>query len=275
MIRPKKIIAEFFLLVLVLVWLFPVLWITLLSLKSNLEIFNYPLRLPNPPKFQNYLTAWNKISFPVLMKNTTVIAFFTLLVGTSFTFLSSFAIARFRLSEKLQNLVFLFFISGIFLPVFVLLFPLFLITAKLGLANTHTALVLSYAGGCASMNSLIFVGAMKGVPQSLEEAAVLDGCGVLRIIVNVYVPVLKPAIATVMLLHFLGIWNEFPIVSILINSTSKFTISLAASFFRGMYSTDYATLAAAVLIVTIPQIIIFVAFQRYVIAGVTAGAIKG
>jgi raffinose/stachyose/melibiose transport system permease protein len=275
MIKPKKIIAEFFLVVLVFIWLFPVLWITLLSLKSNLEIFNYPFRLPNPPKFQNYLAAWNKIGFPVLMKNTTVVAFFTLLVGTSFTFLSSFAIARFKLSEKLQNLVFLYFISGIFLPVFVLLFPLFLIMTRLGLADTHAALVLSYSGGVASINSLIFVGAMKGVPQSLEEAAVLDGCGVPRIIFNVYVPVLKPAIATAMLLHFLGIWNEFPIVSILINSMSKFTMAMAASFFRGMYSTDYATLSAAVLIVIVPQLVLFVFFQRYVIAGVTAGAIKG
>jgi raffinose/stachyose/melibiose transport system permease protein len=268
-------VAEFFLLILVLVWLFPLLWIILISLKSNQEIFNYPFRLPNPPKFRNYLAAWNKISFPTLMKNTTIIAFFTLLVGTSCTFLSSFAIARFRLSEKLQNLIFLYFVGGTFIPVFVLLFPLYLITSRLGLGNTHAALVFSYAGGAASMNSLIFVGAMKGVPQSLEEAAVLDGCGVSRIIVNVYVPVLKPAIATVMLLHFLGIWNEFPLASILIRSASKFTISVAASFLRGMYSMDYAVQGAGLLIITIPQIIIFVFFQRYVIAGITAGAIKG
>jgi raffinose/stachyose/melibiose transport system permease protein len=270
-----KIIKELFLVLIVLIWTVPILWIIVLSLKSNIEIFNYPLSLPDPPKFINYVVAWKRINFPILAKNTLIIAFFTLLLGLTFTTMSSFAIARFRLSAKLQNVIFVYFITGMFLPVFVMLSPLFVLINKLGFYDTYLAVILPYVGGCASMNSLILVGAMKGIPQSLEEAAILDGCGVTRILVSILVPILKPAIATVLLLHFLGVWNEFPLVSVMISSTSKITIALAASFFKGLYTVDYATQSAAVMIVTIPQLVVFIIFQRYVIEGIAAGAVKG
>ena len=274
-IRPSKIISEAIILLCVFLMMVPIFWIVLMSLKSNIEIFNYPFLLPNPPKFQNYTAAWTRVNFLNLMKNTLTIAVFTIIAGTIISIMSSFVIARFRFSAKIQNAFYVYFISGIITPVFVLLFPVYIIIHKMGLHGTYWSIILPYLGWCAPMNTLILVGAMRNVPTALEEAAALDGCGMLRILFNVFVPVLKPTIATIVLVQFLGIWNEFPLASVMINRPVNYTIALAVSFFKGMYTINYAHQTAAIMIVTIPQLIFFIIFQRYVIEGITAGALKG
>ena len=270
-----KVSSEFLMLLFVIMVLAPIIWIFIMSLKSNIEIINYPFMLPGTPKFSNYIESWKKVAFPRLLINTLTVAFYTITLGAFLCTLSSFALARFNYFRKLQQVFFVFFISGIFLPSFVLFVPLYIINFKLGFINTYASLVFPYVGGVTSVNTLIMVGYIRNVPSSFEEAAAIDGCGIIRIIFNIYVPIIKPVIATVLLLHFIGVWNEFPLASIMIQTTSKYTVAFAASFFKGLYSQDIAHQTAAIMIVVIPQLVIFLIFQRYVIEGMTAGSIKG
>jgi len=270
-----KIIAESLMLIFVIMVIVPIIWISIMSLKSNSEIVNYPFSLPNPPRFSNYTDAWWTASFPRLMLNTTTVAIITITLGTFLCTLSSFALARFSNHKKLQHGFFTFFISGIFLPGFVLFVPLYVINHTLGFVNTYAALVIPYGAGCVSFNSLVMVGYIRNIPSSFEEAAAIDGCGVIQILFHIFIPIMQPVLATALLLHFLGVWNEFPLASIMIQSVHKYTIAFGASFFRGLYSVDYARQTAAIMLVVIPQLAIFVFFQRYVIEGMTAGSIKG
>jgi raffinose/stachyose/melibiose transport system permease protein len=270
-----KIISESVMFIFILLVLVPIIWIFIMSLKSNIEIYNYPFMLPNPPKFSNYTEAWRGASFPKLIVNTLTLALVTITGGTFLCTLSSFALARFRNHKKLQNGFYMFFISGLFLPGFVIFVPLYIIIHKLGFINTYAGLAFPYVAGCVSFNSLVMVGYIRNIPSSFEEAAVIDGCGVWQIIFRIFVPIIQPVLATVLLLHFIGVWNEFPLASIIIHSASKYTVAFAASFFKSLYLNDTAHQAAAIMIVVIPQLIIFIFFQRYVIEGMTAGAIKG
>ena len=219
-----KITAESLMLVLVIIVLVPIIWVFIMSLKSNIEIVNFPFSLPNPPKFSNYIQAWRTASFPRLIYNTFALALGTITLGTFLCTLSSFALARFRTHRRLQHAFYVFFISGLFLPVYVLFVPIFIINSKLGFINSYAGLMFPYVGGCVSMNSLIMVGYIRNIPSSLEEAAAIDGCGVIRILFNVFVPIMQPVLATCLLLHFIGVWNEFPLASIMIQSSYKYTV---------------------------------------------------
>jgi len=190
--------------------------------------------------------------------------------------MSAFAISRMRFgSGRLQNAVYSYFISGIILPVFVLLFPVYLIMVRTGLYNSLWAVIFPLIGWAAPLNMLILVGAFRSVPASLEEAAVLDGCSVPRILINIFVPIMKPAISTVFILNFLSVWNDFALSKTVLMNPDLRTLSLAAILFRGEYSKDYGLIAAGVFILILPQIVIFAFFQRFIIEGISAGAVKG
>jgi len=271
----KRTLSEIIVLFFVVVTLVPILWIFLMSIKSNIEIFNFPLMLPYRPRWDNYRTAWERVSLPHLAGNTMYIAVFALSIGTTLGILSSFVIARFRHFPKLTKIFYTYYMSGIITPVFILLLPVFLIVSRFGLTDNHWGLILTYIGWSAAMNTLLLVAAFRNVPSELEEAAAIDGCGTLRICWQIFVPAIKPTLATVLLLSFLGVWNEFPLASVLIFNPGQYTIALATSFFKGMYSIDYAVMTSAIMLIVLPQLILFAFFQRFVIEGVTAGAIKG
>jgi raffinose/stachyose/melibiose transport system permease protein len=126
-----------------------------------------------------------------------------------------------------------------------------------------------------SFNTLLFVGFMREFPKAIEEAAIIDGCNLMALIAKVVIPITKPVIATVLIFDLLYNWNEFPFAVTLLNKAYMFTISLGISFFKGEYTMDYAAMMAATVIILIPQLIIFGFFQRYIIEGMTAGAVKG
>lgn len=256
--------------------LVPLLWIVMLSFKTNNEIVNSPLSIPNMTNIANFVDAWNTVEIPRFFANTILLAivvvFFELLLSVP----CSYAIARFRLKDKkTQNLIYAVFISGLVIPIFILIFPIYTITTMLNLQNTYLALAIPYIAGSIPLNTLLLVGGFKAFPAEIEEAAIIDGAGLFTIILRMLVPVAKPVIATLLVFNFLGVWNEFPLASILINKSEMWTIALSISKFRGLYDINYAATAAYIIIIIIPQLIFYSYFQKYIIAGMTAGAVKG
>lgn len=272
----SKIIRILLLCLCAFIFLVPIVFTIFVSLKTKTEIFTNPLSLPASPQWSNYINAWKTMNFPKLAFNTLIIALLAVGGGVFMVILSSFAIARMKFGQRrLQNSVYTFFIIGTIVPSFVLLFPIYMMDAKLGILNTYWGVVLPYWGWTAPMHTLILVAAFRSIPDTLDEAAIIDGCGSLSVLFKIHLPIIKPAIVTSLIIAFLGIWNEFPLSSVILTSPNVQTIALAASKFKGTFTVDYALMSAGVVLLTIPQIIFFSFFQRYIVSGMTLGSVKG
>lgn len=272
----EVIFKEFLVLLIVIVALIPLVWILFLSLKSNNEIFFNPLSFPEEIQWVNYVNAFNKIPWSRMLKNTFSEMVVAVPVGMLISFFSSFAIARIRFgNDKWNNGLYTYFIAGIIIPSFVLLFPVYQLIEKMGLYDNVLALALVHIGWCAPMNTAILVTAFRGVPVVLEEAAAIDGCGIWGLLFRIYLPLMKPTMVTIFILSFLGVWNDFVLAKTLLISNDHMTISMAANLFKGLYSSDYASMTAAIVILTVPQLAVFAGLQKHIIDGITAGAVKG
>lgn len=271
-----SIIAEIVVVIAVLSALAPLLWGLFMSLKTNNEIFTKPFEFPEVWMWSNYPKAFKIISVPKLVVNTLIDEVFSLTGGMLITFFSSFGIARFRFgSGKLQNTIYTFFISGIIVPFFVVMLPLYMLMVKLRLTDTLWSLILVHLAGAVPMNTLLMVGSFRSIPGSLEESAAIDGAGMWRILFSIYCPLLMPTLATILILSFLGIWNDFQLALIMLTTPAKRTIALASSLFKNLYTMDYSLMTAGVMILISPQLLVFAFFQRYIIDGIVEGAVKG
>lgn len=259
-----------------LIVLLPFLWMILLSFKSNSDILNNPFSLPETISFDNYSRALQTLNLGLLYKNTFIIAIVTIVIEILITFMSSYALSRmiFR-SERLRRSIAALLLMGLAIPAFILLFPVYRLTISFGLLDTYASLIIPYIATSISFNTLLFTGFLRGFPKEVEEAAVIDGCGLLTLGRSVVFPIIMPVVATVFIFNALYIWNEFPFAVTLISDEAMTTISLGISQFKGRFNIDYGGIIAASILLIIPQLIFFAFFQRFIIEGMTAGAVKG
>ncbi|MDF2644615.1 MAG: binding-protein-dependent transport system inner rane protein [Paenibacillus sp.] len=256
--------------------LLPFLWMILLSFKSNNEILNDPFTFPKTLSFDNYSRALSTLKLGMLYQNTFIIAAITIIIELLITFMSSYALSRmvFR-SNRLKNSITALLLAGLAIPAFILLFPVYRITIFLGLLNSYASLIIPYIATSVSFNTLLFTGFLRGFPREVEEAAIIDGSGLFTLCRSIVVPIIMPVIATVFIFNVLYIWNEFPFAVTLISKESMQTISLGISQFKGRFNIDYGGIIAASTLLIIPQLVFFAIFQRFIIEGMTAGAVKG
>ena len=261
---------------LILLLLMPILWAILLSFKTNNEIVNSPLSLPQVLNFDNYQRALDTIDFGSMYFNTLLLVVVSTCLSIVFTFMSSFAIARmsFKKRKNSENL-YLFLLIGIAIPIYVLLFPIYRIDSLIGILGTRLGLILPYVAVNISFNTLLFTGFLRDLPGELEEAAIIDGCNLFKLCTRVVIPVMKPTFVTIVIFNAVYIYNEFPFASTFIQDSSLNTVSLMASMFKGQYSMDYSGIIAASLMIMLPELIFDLILQKYIIGGMTAGAVKG
>lgn len=271
--RPIQAVLTTIITLLVVV---PFVWMVLLVFKDNASILNDPLALPTSLNLDNFTRALDTLDLGLLYKNTFIIAALALAIQLFITFLSSFALTRLVYRRKwLANAIYLFFIAGQAIPPFILLFPVYRITIELGIENTYLSLVLPYVAMSVGFNTLLFTGFLRGFPSEIEEAAVLDGANLWTMAFRVVLPIVMPIVVTVFIFNVLYIWNEFPFAVTLISDPDMMTIPLAISQFKGQFSIDYGGIVAASLLFIVPQLAFFAIFQRFIIGGMTAGAVKG
>lgn len=253
----------------------PFLWMLLLSFKTNAEIFGNPLGIPKSLSFDNYIRTIKTLDFLQLYKNTFFIVIITMIIELIITFSSSFVLSRmFFENPKIKSMIYGFLIIGLTISPFILLFPVYKINTILNLKE-QMGLILPYVATSISFNTLLFVGYLKSLPSEIDEAAVIDGCNLWWLITRVIVPIAKPVIATVVIFNVLYIWNEFPFASVMLHDPKNYTLSLGASFFKGKYNIDYAGIIASSVMMIIPQLIFYGIFQKNIVDGMTAGAVKG
>ena len=275
-LNPGKVIGNVLLLLLVIVHAVPVIWLIYLSLKTNTEIMTSPLAPPRVIQWVNYLDAFRTVPFLSMITNTAIVIAVSVPAAMLFSIFAAFAVGRMRFgSGKLQNRIYTYFVCGVIMPTCVMILPIYLVMVKLKLYDTLWSTIFTHIGWTAPMNMMILVSGFKAIPDSLEEAAVIDGCSIWQLLFRILVPIAKPVISTAFIMTFLACWNDFPLAKIMLNSPKVRTLSIAAAYFKGQFSTNYALMTAGCVILIVPQLLIFTVFQRFIIEGVTAGAVKG
>lgn len=255
--------------------LLPLLWIVLLSFQPSDRILSDPWSLSSLT-VGNYLRAVQQLPLVRMYANTILIAVVSVTVGAVVSFMASFALTRmvFR-RPRVQSALRSYVLAGLAVPVYVLLFPVYRIDLALGVFGSYLSVMLPYIAVSIPFNTLLLTGFLRDFPSEIEEAAIIDGAGLWRLCTAVVLPVMRPVVATILIFNVVYVFNEFPFVSILINDPRLATVSLAASRFQGQYSVDYGGMMAAAVLVLVPQLVIYALLQRQVIAGLTAGAVKG
>lgn len=253
---------------------FPFAWMLLLSLKSNSEIMTSPLSMPEHISLGNYRRAMQILNYGQLYGNTIFVCLTAIVLELTITFCSSFVIARMEFNNVLRNLLYGFLILGLSISPFILLLPVYKINVFFGLTG-KAGLIPPYVATSISFNTLLLVGYLKSLPGEIDEAAVVDGCNIWQLMLKVILPMTKPVIATVVIFNVLYIWNEYPFASVMLRNVADYTLSMGASFFKGTYTVDYGGIIASSIMIIIPELIFYGIFQRNIVEGMTAGAVKG
>ncbi len=276
MVKSRKKAGQYCLMVLItFLVVLPFLWMLVLSFKTNSEILSTPLALPKTFNFDNYKHAMETLNFPQLYGNTLFVCVISLISELIITFLSSFVLARMEFeNEGIRKLLYGFLIIGLSISPFILLFPVYKINVFFKLRG-KLALLFPYIATSISFNTLLFVGYLKSLPAEIDEAAVIDGCSIWDLMIRVVLPMTKPVIATVVIFNVLYIWNEFPFASVMLRDVTDYTLSMGASFFKGTYTVDYGGIVASSVMIIIPELIFYGLFQKNIVEGMTAGAVKG
>ena len=273
--RVRNLFVLYILLTIATIWtLFPLYWTLVTSFKSASQISAKPITyLANPATFENYQKAWNVGGFSHYFKNS----LFVSLVSTIFTVVLStmdgYAIARFNFRGK--KLFMLLMLSTQFIPAAMLIIPLFMIYLPMKLINSLWSLIITYTTFHIPFNAMLMSTFVKGIPFSLEEAAQIDGCSRVSSFFHVMIPMLFPGLAAIAVHSFISSWNEYLYALMFLTSNRKYTLPIGLSMTIGEYSINYGQLTAGSVIALTPIILMFMYVQKFMVSGLSAGAIKG
>ena len=257
------------LLVFAVIYLGPLLMLINTALKTTPSFMKDATALATEFHIQNFVEAWTKANFPKYLFNSVLYtAAATAIYVVTATFVA-FPIARDYVRGA--NWLLTLFVIALFLPP--ALIPQFQLILHLGLYNNPVGYILLFIVN--PIGIVILVNYIKTVPKELDEAAALDGCGYFRFVWSVVLPLIQPAIATVTVLHAIGIWNEIIMPTIYLTNKNYYPITRGLIVFQGVYGSNWPVLAAAVLMLTFPMLLLFLFLQRYIVSGLTAGSVKG
>ncbi len=269
--RPQwgRIGSYALLILLAVVYLGPILMLVNTSLKTLPSFMKDATGIASDVSLQNFVDAWNKANFPKYLLNSALYTGSATIIYIITAAYVAFPIARGYV--RFSGLLLTLFVIALFLPP--ALIPQFQLMLKLGLYNNPIGYIMLFIVN--PIGIVILVNYIKTVPKELDEAAAMDGCGYFRFVWSVVLPLIQPAIATVAVLHAIGIWNEIIAPTIYLTNKDFYPITRGLIVFQGVYGSNWPTLAAAVLMLTFPMLVLFLLLQRFIISGLTAGSVKG
>lgn len=260
--------------ILAAIWLSPFVTILLSAVRSQGDLFTRGIySWPSEFLWRNFVEAWETGDFSIYFKNSLLLIATKVPLGILVASLAAYPLAKMRFS--LNTPIFLFFLVGLAVPVQVTLQPLLIMMQRIGLANSIWALIPPYVAFGLPFQIFVMRGFFRLVPGELIEAARLDGASELTIFRKIMLPLSLPALATLFIIDSLSTWNEFLIALVMINAKDSRTVPLGLLQFQGEFSTQYTLLMAGIVISIVPVIAIFIFLQRYFVAGLTGGALKG
>lgn len=264
-----RLAAYAILIIVTIAYLGPMLMLVLTAFKTLPEFTKDATSLPTSISLDNFFEAWDKANFPRYLLNTIIYTIAsTVVFVVSGTFL---ALAIARRFVRGAGPLFTLFLIALFLPA--ALIPQFQLILRLGLYNNPIGYIMLFVVN--PIGIVILVNYIRTIPIELDEAAAIEGCGYLRYVLSIVLPLASPAIATVAVLHAIGVWNELILATIYLTTADFYPITRGLIVFNGVYGNNWPLLAAAVLMMALPMVVFFVIAQRWIIGGVTAGAVKG
>lgn len=271
--RFTSFVLYIILITMAVVWLAPFTVIVLTSLRSMGDLIeNGVFAWPEQFVFSNFERAWNIGKFSIYFRNSLFLIILKVPLGIVIASLAAYPLAKMHF--RFNNLIFIFFLMGLAIPVHVTLTPLLVMMKQLGIQGTLLALIPPYVVFGLPFQIFVMRGFFRTVPSELLEAARLDGSSEMGIFWRILMPLSAPALATLFIIDALATWNELLIALVLISATESRTVPAGLLQFQGQFSSQYTQLMAGVLISITPIIALYIFLQRYMVAGLTAGALK-
>lgn len=253
--------------------IYPVLWLFLASLKTSTEFTYNILGLPRIWYFGNFEYVFTELALPKYMFNTLRITVCVLILTLLFSFINGYFIARFRF--RLRNVIYATYTCNLFIPVHAILVPSYIMFVRIGLYNQWYSTILPIVCMQLTTSTFLVQSYVSAMPVEMEEAAAIDGSSFTRTLFTIVFPIVRPIISTIAIMTFFASWNEFVFSQILFQTDDLFTLSMALLRYKGEYFTDYPRIMATIFVCIIPALFIYILFSKYIIQGMTAGAIKG
>jgi raffinose/stachyose/melibiose transport system permease protein len=270
--RLRAIITTAILLPIGFGWIYPFLWMVSAGFKTTNEIFAGLSLIPADPQPQNYARAWNDARIGEYFLNTVIVTVGSIAIVLVTVSMIGYVLGRYQFPGK--KIIIVLFAVTVFLPEGYTIIPVFELINRLGLANSLAGVTLAQAGGAHVVMVLLFAGYFAQLPKELEEAAIVDGAGFLRVFWEIMLPLAKPIVATTIILQFMHSWNAFLVPLVLTLSRPDLrTLAVGIYAFQGEFFTDWSGMAAAATISLAPIVIVFLFLQRYFVEGI-AGAVK-
>lgn len=274
--RVSMVVKMIILLVCFVIYMFPFVMVVINSFKTKRDIIREPLSLigSQGASVKNYVEAFVKMDFPKTFMNSLCITGFAVLLLIIVAAMCAYIFVR--TDYALNRIFFSLMVASMVIPFQVIMIPLVSIYGgELHLLNHRLTLILMHVGFSVAMSVFMYHGFIKGsIPLALEEAARLDGCTRHQTFFLIVLPLLKPTTATLVILYAMGFWNDFLLPSLVLTRKELYTLPIATQMFYGTYSSDLRLIMASLIMVVIPVIILYLFLQKYIIAGVVAGAVK-
>ena len=271
--RLAKALAYLLFVLLALLALFPFVVAIITSFKVKSEIYSIPFRwIPKLPTLENYYNVLIVGDFIRFFLNSLIIAIFTTLLTVFLAMLGGYGFSRYRFRGR--NILRLGSLAGYIVPTAVLFVPFYTMMDAFNLLNNLWSLILTYSALNLPISLLMLSGYFQSIPQELDQAAIIDGCSRVGALVRIILPLASPGIVSVGLFCFISSWQEFLFALIYIEEVPKRTLALGLATYKGLYGVDWGNLMAATVFAVLPTTIVFVLFQKWLIAGLTKGALK-
>jgi len=271
--NARLLALEFAAVLLALLFLVPFYFVVINSLKSFGDLMRNAAGWPEAFRWDNYARVWEIMKFPRAFMNSLLI---TVLSNAGLVLISAMAAYRIlRRPTVFNRVLFVLFIAAMVIPFQSIMIPLVKVASEVGLMDSRFGLIICYFGFGVSLNLFLYHGFMKSIPLEIEEAAVVDGCTPYGVFWRIVFPLLKPMTITILILNSLWIWNDFLLPLLVLHSADIRTIPLQTYSFFGQYTKQWDLALAGLVLGVAPMVAFFLLMQKHIIAGISAGAVKG
>ncbi|WP_448522663.1 carbohydrate ABC transporter permease [Pseudothermotoga sp.] len=253
--------------------LFPLIWIFLTSIKPATEVYTFPVKyLPSRATFEAYGYLFSFAKFNVYFKNSFVVATVSAGFSTFFSLMAGYVLTRERFKLRTFLILVLFFVQ--MLPTYLIMIPQFTMFSRLKLTNTLSSVIIIYTGFGSAFGTIMARAFLKNLPRTIEEAALIDGCNRLQVLFKVVIPLLLPGVGSIFSFCFVNSWNEVFTAVLFLHTDSKMTVPVALYSFVSKAGIQWNVMAAGIVVALLPTIVVFSLAQKYIVEGLTQGAIK-
>ncbi|KLU60843.1 inner membrane ABC transporter permease protein YcjP [Peptococcaceae bacterium CEB3] len=259
---------------LALVMVFPFYYMLVLSFTPNESALKYPPQLlPVHLTWSNYVQAWQSNHFQLYFLHSLWVSVVSTVLGTLIACAAAFAISRFRFIGR--KLIYVIFLGSMMVPSMTFILPQFKEMEHLHLLNSLNGLLLVYTAGMIPFTTFLMKGFFDDIPKEIEDAVIIDGGGKWTLFWRIMMPMALPSLVTAVLFNFMGGWDDYTLALTFINDPHKWTLPIALQLFQGQHTSAWGMIFAASVIQVLPIIVVFIVFQRHIIRGLMAGAVKG